>query len=592
MRQQCVLILLVLIFCHNVSSFSTSWRHTIRSTKSSSKVSAFPEDFENRDAVDEVIKELSAKIRAMSRVNVDTNSIDEDMSIKELQQSFSQAFADLKQQSLSEIERMNVAMEAMRQADEEVGQKAAQQDALKTLPIDYFKTSLYSAATAPVLIAYGSGPVSERVMQISKGLGQAATYQYVDAAQLNIITEAELKYAVKNVKTIIIVADGKDTIKSGWFGAQEVVEAEPVITDKGLKRLLNAAMNEMNRQQSPIKVITLSKACKPPKSAASILTGDTTDLESEVILQCTQRQLFYNIIKVGKLISDTDAVPVNIKNRALAAKFSQSTAGRDIISSPLVITDSKIIEYNECTKHSIAAEALLRASTIAHRNASVSVLSVPGVESMPTDIDWNDEFLKVDGPELMRFPLRFADANQGALMMLKRFMRRVQEPGRGLVTPIKVELFNNALRIAFKPALSTYTSSKDEKQSAKEKALEEEEVKNKKPSKDIKTIRKSGYISPEEELRLTAMSMDDSLIADTSAKTVTNSGKKVAPEPLEGGLDIIIEAKPFPRIRVRRCLMGVKTVVKIESEKIILDLLQKEVNRLEADYRILSSLVK
>ncbi|CAN0529669.1 unnamed protein product, partial [Ectocarpus sp. 12 AP-2014] len=45
----------------------------------------------------------------------------------------------------------------------------------------------------------------------------------------------------------------------------------------------------------------------------------------------------------------------------------------------------------------------------------------------------------------------------------------------------------------------------------------------------------------------------------------------------EGGVDIIVEDRPYPRVRVVRANMGPKTIVKEMSEQLILDKLKKDV---------------
>jgi len=63
-------------------------------------------------------------------------------------------------------------------------------------------------------------------------------------------------------------------------------------------------------------VIALGKACKPPKSVGSFMAGDTTELDSEVILECQQRKLAYNIVKVGRIIDDIAPIPKDSRIRS------------------------------------------------------------------------------------------------------------------------------------------------------------------------------------------------------------------------------------------------------------------------------------
>jgi hypothetical protein len=65
--------------------------------------------------------------------------------------------------------------------------------------------------------------------------------------------------------------------------------------------------------------------------------------------------------------------------------------------------------------------------------------------------------------------------------------------------------------------------------------------------------------------------------------------RSTAPKPrsLEGGLELVAESSPYPRIRVRRCAMGPQTVPKLESEQVILTAVRRFVDMAERDSRIL-----
>jgi hypothetical protein len=59
---------------------------------------------------------------------------------------------------------------------------------------------------------------------------------------------------------------------------------------------------------------------------------------------------------------------------------------------------------------------------------------------------------------------------------------------------------------------------------------------------------------------------------------------KVPALPLEGGLEIIVDEQPYRRVRIRRCYMGPQTIVKEESESIILKAIIRGIQALEKDY--------
>jgi hypothetical protein len=328
-------------------------------------------------------------------------------------------------------------------------------------------------------------------------------------------------------------------------------------------------MNERNKASTTYnpKVTLLCKATKQSKGLASLLAGDTTDYNSEVILKCTQRGIGYTIIKVGALIDDDKDIPSNVRRRSLVSELRPLTKKEEervvspVPSSSIVFTRSRI-EASECTRKSVAKEALLRAAVYPNSNSSISVVSDKLGDA--TDDEWDDEFLKLDGPELHRIPLRFASIMQTTLK-LGRIALDLQQPKSGLITPISVERFSNGVRILFKPKESGYLSSKEEKL----KEIEENEAKKLK-------VRKSGYMSPEEESKQAKAA---AIVEEKSPK------KKV--EQLEGGLEVIVDSKPYRRVRIRRCNMGAQTIVKEESEAILLKAFLQGIAVLENDYRIL-----
>lgn len=162
-----------------------------------------------------------------------------------------------------------------------------------------------------------------------------------------------------------------------------------------------------------VKVIVLAQASKPPKSAASFLTGDTFEVGSEVILQASSRNFGYSIVKVGKLLEASDPFPAGVKSRQIGDLVSAAVAPSDtkgagaatflqpqpLPSSAVVITTSRV-EAAECTRVDVAVQALLRAANHPCANATFSVLS-SAVDGPPEDVQWDDEFVKIIGSYLV-----------------------------------------------------------------------------------------------------------------------------------------------------------------------------------------------
>mmetsp|Transcript_28012 Transcript_28012/g.63443 ORF Transcript_28012/g.63443 Transcript_28012/m.63443 type:complete len:305 (-) Transcript_28012:178-1092(-) len=121
---------------------------------------------------------------------------------------------------------------------------------------------------------------------------------------------------------------------------------------------------------------------------------------------------------------------------------------------------------------------------------------------------------------------------------------------------------------------------KDKDEAELEREKEEREL----MAKGGNAVQKTGYMSPEEEkAEEKALERKQALEKGVPAPTVSASTKKAK----EGGLEVLLEETPYARVRIRRCNMGPKTVLKVESEDILLKALTMGLNQLEADYRIM-----
>ena len=399
------------------------------------------------------------------------------------------------------------------------------------------------------------------------------------------------------------------------------------------------------------------------------MTGDTTDFESEVVLLCRQRGLDCNLVKTGRLIADDEEIPSNVRSRSpyqlRSETVSSSSSGveddmklsgvvaRPRVESPVVLhADSRVVESSECTRQSVAAEALLRAAVHPHRNASIVALSNPfsmdsnvdvkagvGAEGgvrhsiMPTDEEWQDELLKLDGPELLRFPLRYASTRQ-ALNKLRRIttaLERIQQQQRQqnafggigsslvgagdalLPTPFEVQRCANGVRIVFRPLRSSYRSAREERLLQQEgqgvggaEAKESERMLARQAKGEpANPARPSGYLSPEEQKRLdvaateAASTSTSTSAAGTGTGTGAGKGSSISQEggagrngvgvALEGGVELIVESTPYIRVRARRCCMGPQTPPQLESEATLLRVVERGLQELDTDYRILLS---
>lgn len=555
--------------------------------------------FSDRSDVKEVLAKLMATLAPRAPSAMDSSAGDDELTFASVEASFNKILSRVRDSSdLTSMEKSmvlteaNLLLEDVKQQGGTENIAASGLSSKQMLSVYQPRTKLYSEMSAPIVLVHGPGLVGQATLAKLESLGKAVDLKFIDGEVLATMQDSELNYAVRDAKTIIIAADSKPTAAKsggGLFGGggggnSGEQDWTPLLDERTLKRLLNAVMNDRNRrggQDNNIKVVAIGKATKQPKSLASFLGGETTEFDSEVILQCKQRQLGYSIVKIGSILGDDAPMPSGLRDRSTKDVFVTSKLSKDeeaaaapLYQSPLIFTTSRV-EQSEVTRLTVAVDALLRSAGHLFNNATVSVLSQADAagDTLPTDEQWDDQFLKLDGPELLRFPLRFASVTQVAIR-LGRIVQELREPGNGLITPVEVERYANGARIIFRPKETSYVSGKDEKSNAR--ALEEQAS----PAAAAGKKQTKGYLSPEQEAKLAAQGT-----STTTPPTAPVKSKK--PAPLEGGLDVIVETIPYRRVRVKRCLMGPATVVKEESEAIILKALTKGIQTLENDYRIM-----
>jgi len=190
-------------------------------------------------------------------------------------------------------------------------------------------------------------------------------------------------------------------------------------------------------------------------------------------------------------------------------------------------------EMTEEVAPAAAAESVLQALLLqpAALNSSLSLISVPG--KAPTQAVWDDEFLRLEGPELWREALGSVSASACRDWVKSSWSRKWVKSGSGLTTPVEIKETASGVQLVFTPLKSSYVSFKEEK--AREKAR------------------------------------------DKGNDEDQDSKSKTPPKDMEGGIEVSVEDAPFPRIRAMRCNMAEETVVKETSEKIMMSSLKKDV---------------
>lgn len=435
------------------------------------------------------------------------------------------------------------------------------------------KSFTYYASRAPYCVVIGPGPVGQRVQEKLTSLGKAVDVRFIDGSLLSTMADSELKFAVKDAKTLIIAADSAPPAKEpGWFDKEVTFS---VLSEKSLKRLLNTVVVSKT-PSTDVKVVALGKASKEIKSISTLFTAasDASSIDSDIIvLQCRQRGLGYCVLNVGKVVADDAKVTGSQSTRPLGKQLTQSTQSGLTLkfdNNPIIFTRSRV-ETVDVTRIDAAAEAMLRAVGHVSSNYTVNLLSRNIVDSpgrIPSDEEWDDEFVKMIGPELERIPLLYASPGQLALKLQKIGEQFAQPGSAGLITPIKIKKFQNGLRIEFLPKIDTYKSAREEKrlETLKSSAVIQQAI----------SKGKSSYISPEQELIIES--------TENPIEPKQDDSKKVP--SYEGGLEVLVDSISR-RVRIRRCNMAPQTIVKEESEATLLKAILKVIQITENDYKIM-----
>jgi len=127
-------------------------------------------------------------------------------------------------------------------------------------------------------------------------------------------------------------------------------------------------------------------------------------------------------------------------------------------------------EMTEDITSKSAAEVALQSLLLqpAALNYSFSVISEKG--SASSQADWDDQFLKLDGPELWREALGSVSVDAARDWIKKAWSKKWVKPGSGLTTPVDLVETANGVQLVFRKTSTNFMSFKEEK--AREKARE------------------------------------------------------------------------------------------------------------------------
>jgi hypothetical protein len=130
------------------------------------------------------------------------------------------------------------------------------------------------------------------------------------------------------------------------------------------------------------------------------------------------------------------------------------------------------MEYGDAlqgdTPRSLAEEAIMQSlHQLGARNSSFSIVGGAVGSSAPDQATWDDQFLRLVGPELLRVPLDnvVTEGPLGAFILLRDWAERWKRPKSGLTTPVKISIpDDHTIYIEFDPPRDTYISAQEEKE--------------------------------------------------------------------------------------------------------------------------------
>lgn len=236
----------------------------------------------------------------------------------------------------------------------------------------------------------------------------------------------------------------------------------------------------------------------------------------------------YTIIKIGKLLKDSNRIKIDDKNAqaALDGQVRVALSPGDSLNGDISATDAANVIY----------QSILLQPTA--RNATFSVVSYPGGQKDANQEQWDDLFTKLDGPELIRMDIP-KKQDYGELCAFVEEWARLFETSpaskTGLTSPVRISR-SKAPPNAFGVEINFETTNTGDRYTTSKEDRKEEKL-------------RSNY-----------------------------SEKKISPtKRKDGGVEILVEKYPTFRIRARRCNMDDKTVIKEMSETAILKRLQQDI---------------
>ena len=240
-----------------------------------------------------------------------------------------------------------------------------------------------------------------------------------------------------------------------------------------------------------------------------------------MVLKARQMCPAVTVLRVGKLIPAPEAAP------AAPASYRAEIAPGDALGGELTLD----------TAAAVLSQVLGRPESV---NATFSLGAAPpsaaggGISSLVGDAAfWDDQWLKLVGPEVYRRPLSALPPAE-TVTWLREWARLFLRPGQQLTTPVAVQDVDDGVLLRF-------------------------------------LTRASGYADFDAE--------ESNDVGSWAAAAKTAAGKP------DGALLLVAEARPTPRVRVTRAEMEEGVLVKEMSETAVLQKLDRDIAALEAERR-------
>jgi len=347
--------------------------------------------------------------------------------------------------------------------------------------------------------------------------GAAKSVPECEEVALAPFAPTALSKSLSGAEALVVVTAGA----SGKGGIEpEVVPKLMKAVGPGLRRIVVISTHGVERVDQLPFSLQNAMGGKLDKQRAA---------EQEVVLAARKCVPSFSLMRIGKLKDDGDALPASTYEGP--PKSRAELAAGDKLSGELPMSTAAAVVVQTLRRaESVNATFSLGEPGSASKSGLFGGVSGPALTS--DEAHWDDQFLKLVGPEVYRRGLASLSPDE-AQTWLREWARRFLRPGNKLTTPVTVQDTDDGVLLRFLTIATGYADF-DVEETADEKW----------------------------------------------AATKPGAMEAKAGKP-DGALLLTAEGRPHPRIRVSRAEMGENTVVKEMSETSVLQRLDKDLDMLE-----------